>query len=180
MNKIEVKERMYYFELDRMDKINARLTIMFTIIAFVSGIAFTVIPKLFKIENRVIAYIIFFIAFVFTVSYIIGIYFFICSLRGRKYAYLPKWDEIESFTFRLKEFYSKKNYDENEIKILIDKDIEDNYVENLVKCRDKNLELNETRQKNIAWLGIAISVQLISILIINALFQYLSTIQGGM
>jgi len=142
---LDISEETYYFELERKEKINSRLTMLLTIFFFLmGGLGFFLQHIDYGFDT------IFFFALLLPalIIIILELYFLIRILYFYKYAYLPKLSETAKYYRDVEKYYedpyfSKVSKEEKEDRIK--KKFEDYIIESYIKCSDINISNNDKK-----------------------------------
>ena len=135
---INITREVYYFELDRKEKIIQRLNYNTTIFIVLSGASFYFLNDLIKLKwhlNTSVVSIVFLFFFLLTIlSLLISFFYLARGITGFKYSFLPVADDI------IKDVGKIKTYSENIVKIQKDYGLSKKIIKqkyNFVGERDK-------------------------------------------
>ncbi|NSB15847.1 hypothetical protein [Clostridium beijerinckii] len=168
----DIYEKAYYFELDRIDKIHARLTIPLTLLTLIGGAIINMLPKLFKMFSLFVSgayeYIsIIILIIVIIILFLMSLYHAFRSYFGYGYCYIDKWDIIDNWGTELNKYYDG---DKEKVK----NELDEYYVDRLKECRNRNFILNNKRQGYLFRVNLFICIQISLIIIAYTISSYIN------
>ena len=172
-NYIKFLKEIYYFELDRKDKLNSKLTIPISISIVLFGVLsyfLKNIPPVFNDPIWSIFLIFFFFSAVFAIR---SVYFIVRSFLRFTYKYLPSAGVLNSDYQDIYDYYHGEYFDSIETKEkleLIENHIDEIMRENFIECIDQNIQSNDLKNKYISKSINSIIITMILILVTSIPF----------
>jgi hypothetical protein len=142
---LDISEETYYFELERKEKINTRLTIPLTIFFFLMGVLGYFLQHIDYGRDTTLLFALLSFAII---NVIFEAYFLIKILCFYKYAYLAKLSETARYHCDVEKYYgnacfSKLSKEDKES--CIKKKFEDYILKSYIKCSDINTSNNDKK-----------------------------------
>lgn len=146
-------KEMYYFEIDRKDKLNSKLTIPLSVTVLLFGIISYFLKNIFYISTDYTSVIFLFLFFIILVYAIRTVYFLIKSFFRYTYNYLPTASVIDNDIKNVIKYYKSdyfETYDNDKIIVMINTRVEEIIIENYIECIDQNILSNDLKNEYIS------------------------------
>lgn len=145
----ELLKEMYYFEVERKNKLSTSLSIPIGILTFIFGIITFFLRNISCLGYNGWVIIFFCIFFILTIiSLVCAIVFLIRSFYKYKYKYLPMPSDIENDIKNIKEYYKNpyfKDYKKEDIEKLIEIDFFSLFPRYYKQCIKQNINNNDRK-----------------------------------
>src|SRR5471030_647138 len=169
MDDKNIYEKAYYYEIDRIDKIQSRMSVPVSILILISGAIASMMPDYFRLKDKRLSGIVDVLFILLILIFIISIIFTCKFYWPKKFGYIPSWGEIDKYKFQL-----NKRYNNN--KKIVEAKVEEYYIEILKTASDINFGINDERMKNILYVYIFICMKLPLLLVIYCVITYIKTL----
>ena len=169
----ELFKDMYYFELDRKEKLNSKVNLPITIIILICGtiVYFTRSINMFGID--LISIIFWFLYAVLLISTIFTVYYICRSFYDYPYEYIPTASDFEKDINNLQEYYEDPYFEDIEKdkkQELLQNDINRLIADNYKKCIDKNIISNDIKTEYLLRSSAGIIVTIIALILCSIPF----------
>lgn len=156
MNNLDICEKAYYYEIDRMDKLNSRITIPIGILTVFGGFVINGLAKFFSFPDTQWVGVYKALALVSMCVLAVAVYLAIRAYHGYNYGHITSFAEIDEYYRQLIEHKKAQGKNEADANSEADNDINKYYIEKLKECRDLNFDLNSKKLKYQLLLGLCI------------------------
>ena len=169
----ELFKDMYYFELDRKEKLNSKVNLPITITILICGaiVYFSKSINMFGIDLISILFWFFYAGLL--ISTIITVYYICKSFYDYPYEYIPTASDFENDINNLQEYYEDPYFDDIEKdkkQELLQNDINKLIADNYKKCIDKNIISNDLKTEYLLRSSAGIIVTIIALILCSIPF----------